>query len=81
MDDNLKKINETLGLNIAKRTLQGIVSGSLAPAVDRENVFKLLYNPDKSDADNLATIQDNTEMSRATYYRLKKRFVDGVSKC
>lgn len=81
MDDNLKKINETLGLNIAKRTLQGIVSGSLAPAVDRENVFKLLYNPDKSDADNLATMQDNTEISRATYYRLKKRFVDGVSKC
>lgn len=81
MDDNLKMISETLGLHIAKRTLQRIVKGTFSSAKDKEFVFRSLYDPDKTDADNLATMQDNIKLSRATYYRYKKRLLSRVSKC
>ena len=80
IESNLSYIQETLGIHLTKRTLKAVLRGasqmSKKPSEeDRIEVFKCIYDPNKTDGENLNAMQDNIPMSRATYYRLKKRLV------
>lgn len=77
MESNIAYIQDVLGIHLTKPTLQKILrKASNKPPQpthkDRVEIFKCLYDPSKTDAENLTTMQDNISISRATYYRLKK---------
>lgn len=80
MDANLCNIRETLNIHLSERTLKKILKN--VPAIsqqpthgDRVEVFKCMYDSSKSDRENLRVMQDNIQMSKATYYRLKQELL------
>lgn len=80
IETNLNSIRETLKIRLSKRTLNSILSKTqIAPQQitqqEREEVFKCMYDPTKTDVENLSAMQDNIPISKATYYRLKKRLI------
>ncbi len=77
MESNIIHIQDVLGIHLTKPTLQKILrKASNKPPQpthkDRVEIFKCLYDPSKTDAENLSIMKDNVSISRATYYRLKK---------
>jgi len=73
---NLNHIRETLDIQLSKRTLKKILNSRQTTThitkEDRIEVFKCMYDPDKTDEENLRAMQDNIDISRASYYRLKR---------
>lgn len=81
METNLQRIRKTLKIRLSERTLKKIVresnalsSASQLSLEDKNYLFTTLYDPDRSDEVNLKALQDNISISRATYYRWKKRW-------
>jgi hypothetical protein len=77
--DNLNHIRETLNIQLSKRTLKKILNTRQTTTnitkKDRIEVFKCMYDSDKTDEENLRAMQDNINISRATYYRLKRLLI------